>query len=84
LVPINLEMEWLCLFNKLEHLRHVNQRSFNQPIFIPHVELIEPRTTPTVVWQGIIYPQGTWPMRSIPDPSERSQIPHHRLVSGGN
>jgi hypothetical protein len=49
LVPTNSKMEQLHLLNKLEQLCHVNQRSYNQLVFIPHVKLVEPITTPTVV-----------------------------------
>jgi len=49
LVPINLEMEQFHLFNKLEQLRHINQRPFNQSTFIPHLEHVEPKKTPTIV-----------------------------------
>ncbi len=59
LVPINLKIKQLHLLNRLEELCHVFQKPSNQSIFIPHVELIEPRTTPIVVQQGVNYPQGT-------------------------
>jgi len=84
LVPINSKMEWFHLLNRLEQLCHVNWRLSNQSIFIPHVEPIELRTTPIVIWQGVIYPQGIWLATSIFGPGERSQVPHRRLVSGGN
>jgi len=59
LVPTNLEMERLHLLNKLEQLHHINQRQSNQSISIPHLKHVEPKAAPTVVWQGITYPQGT-------------------------
>ncbi len=59
MVPINLEMEQLHLLNRLEQLCHVNQKPSNQLVSIPHVQLVKPRATPTIVQQGIIYPQGT-------------------------
>jgi hypothetical protein len=57
----------------------IEDRLINQ-FFIPHVEPIEPKATPIVVRQGVIYPQGTQPMRSVVGPSERSQVPHHKPV----
>jgi hypothetical protein len=53
-------------------------------VSIPHVEPIEPKATPTIVQQGVIYPQSTWLARSVFGLGERLQVPHHRLVSGGN
>jgi len=84
LVPTNLEMEQLHPLNRLEQLRHIDQRSSNQLIFIPHLEPIEPRATLIVVRQGVTYPQGTWHVKSVSGPSERSQVSHHRPVSRGN
>jgi len=52
-------MERLHLLNRLEQLRHIDQKPSNQSVFIPHLEPIEPKTTPTIVQQGITYPQGT-------------------------
>jgi hypothetical protein len=37
----------------------IDQRLSNQLVSIPHIELVEPRATPIVVWQGVTYPQGT-------------------------
>jgi hypothetical protein len=37
-----------------------------------------------IVRHWIIYPQGTWPITSIPSPGEWSQVLHHRPVLGGN
>jgi hypothetical protein len=51
---------------------------------MPHLKHVKPRATPTVVKQGVTYPQGTWLTRSIPRPSERSQVLHHRPILGGN
>jgi hypothetical protein len=65
----------------VEQLCHVDQKLFNQSISLPHVEHVEPITTSMVVQQGVIYPQTTWPAKSMPSPSEKPQIPHHRLVS---
>jgi hypothetical protein len=48
-------MEQLHLLNRLEQLRHVDQRPFNQSISIPHVKPIEPKTIPIVVRHGVIY-----------------------------
>ncbi len=73
-------MEWLHLLNRLEQLHHIDQKS----ISTPHVELLKLRATPTVVWWGVIYPQGTRPMRLVPSPSERSQVPHHKPILGAN
>jgi hypothetical protein len=84
LAPINLEMEWFHLFNKLEQLCHIDQRPSNQSISIPHLKVVEPRTTPTIVWQGVTYPQGTWPVRLVPALGERSQVLHHKSISRGN
>jgi hypothetical protein len=84
LVPINLEMEWLHLLNRLEKLCHIDQKSCNQSVFIPHLEHVEPQATPTFVPQGITYTQGTQPIKPVPSPNERSQVLHHRLVSRGN
>ncbi len=84
LVPANLEMEQLHLFNGLEQLRHVDWRPSNQLVFIPHIEPVEPKVTSTVVRQGVIYPQGTQRARLVVGPSERSQVPHHRPVLRGN
>jgi hypothetical protein len=84
LVPINLEMEWLHLLNKLEQLHHVDRRLFNQSIFIPHVEHVKPKATPTFVQYRITYPQGTSPTKLIFGLRERSQIPHHKLIFSGN
>ncbi len=84
MVPTILEMEQLQLFNKLEQPCHVNRRPFNQLIFITHVKLVELRATPTIVQHGVIYPKGTYLMISIYGVGERSQIPHHNLVLGGN
>jgi len=84
LVPTNLEMEQLHLFNGLEKLRQVDWRPSNQSIFIPHVEPVEPKATPTIVRQGVIYPQDTQLARLVVGPGERSQVPHHRLVLRGN
>jgi hypothetical protein len=77
-------MERLHLLNKLEQLRHVDWKLSIQLVFITHVEPIEPIATPIIVRQGIIYPQGTRPAISVSGLGERSQVPHHRLVSGGN
>jgi hypothetical protein len=83
LVPTNSEMERLHLLNKLEQLRHINQRPSNQSISIPHLKHVEPKATPTVVW-GITYPQSTWPTRLVLGEGERLQVPHHRSVLRGN
>jgi hypothetical protein len=48
LVPINSKMEQFHLLNRLE-LCHVDQKPFNQLVSIPHVELVERKTTPTIV-----------------------------------
>jgi len=77
-------MEQLHLFNKLEQLRCVDWRPSNQSIFIPHVEPVKPKATPTVVRQGVIYPQGTQPARLVVGPGEGSQVPHHIPVLRGN
>jgi hypothetical protein len=50
---------------------------------MPHLEHVKPWATPIVVWQGVTYPQGIWLVRSILGLGERSQVPHHRPVSGG-
>jgi hypothetical protein len=42
LVPTNLEVEQLQLFNRLEQLRPINQRPSNQSISIPNLEHVEP------------------------------------------
>jgi len=34
-------------------------KPFNQLVFIPHVEPVEPKATPTIVQHGVTYPQGT-------------------------
>jgi len=73
-------MEQLHLFNGLEQLRCVDWKPSNQSVFIPHVEPVKPKATPTVVRQGVIYPQGTQPTRLIVGPGERSQVPHHGPV----
>jgi hypothetical protein len=65
-------MERFHLLNRLEQLCHIDQRLFNQSVYIPHLEHVEPRTTPTIVRQGVIYPQGTWPIKLVPSPEERS------------
>jgi hypothetical protein len=52
-------MERLHLFNRLEQLCHVDQKPFNQSIFIPCVNNVKPKATPIVVWQGVIYPHDT-------------------------
>jgi hypothetical protein len=52
-------MEQLHLLNMLKQLRHINQRPSNQSIFIPHLEHVEPKTTPIIVRHGVTYPQGT-------------------------
>jgi len=65
----------------LEQLRHIDQRLYIQSVSIPHVE---PRATPIVARQGVVYPQGIWLVRSVPGPSERSQVPHHKLDSRAN
>jgi hypothetical protein len=77
-------MEQLHLLNKLEQLRHINQRPSNQSIFIPHLKLVESRATAIVVRQGVTYPQGTWPTKSVPGQGESLQVLHHRLISRGN
>jgi hypothetical protein len=59
LVPTNSEMERLHLLNRLEQLCHVDQKPFNQSIYLPHVDSIEPIATSTIVRQGDIYPQNT-------------------------
>jgi hypothetical protein len=51
--PLILEMERLHLFNRLEQLHHVNQRPSNQSVSIPHIRLVEPKATPTIVRQGV-------------------------------
>ncbi len=56
----------------------------NQSVSMPHVELVEPKATPTVVRQGVIYPQGTQLVKLVVGPSERSQVPHHRPILRGN
>jgi hypothetical protein len=73
-------MEQLHLSNGLEQLCCVDWKPSNQSIFIPHVELVEPKATPTIVWQGVIYPQGTQPARLVVGQGERSQVPHHRPI----
>jgi hypothetical protein len=52
----NLEMERLHLFSRLEQLHHIDQRSSNQLVYIPHLKHVEPKTTPTIVRQGVTYP----------------------------
>jgi hypothetical protein len=37
-----------------------------------------------MVQQGVTYPEGTWLVESILGLGERSQVPHHGLVLGGN
>jgi hypothetical protein len=59
LLFVNSEMERLHLLSRLEQLHHISQRPSNQSIFIPHLEPIEPKTTPTIVQQGTTYPQNT-------------------------
>ncbi len=49
LVSINLKMERLHLFNRLEQLHLLDQIPSNQSIFIPHVEHVEPKATPIVI-----------------------------------
>jgi hypothetical protein len=49
LVTTNSEMEQLDLLNRLEQLHHVDQRSSNQSISIPHVKPVKPIRTPIVV-----------------------------------
>jgi hypothetical protein len=73
-------MEQLHLFNGLEQLHCVDWRPSNQSFFIPHVKPVEPKATPTIVWQGVIYPQGTQLARLVVGPGERSQVPHHRPI----
>jgi hypothetical protein len=63
-------MEQLHLFNKLEQLRHVDRRPSNQLVSIPHVKHVELITTPIVIRQGVIYPQGTRPTISVLGPGE--------------
>ncbi len=53
-------------------------------VYIPHVEHVEPKETPTFVRHGVIFPQGTWLAKLIPGPGERSQVPHHKPISGRN
>jgi hypothetical protein len=65
LVPTNLEMEQLHLLNRLEQLRHIDWKSSNQLVSIPHLEPIEPIATSIVVRQGIIYSQGIWHVRLV-------------------
>jgi hypothetical protein len=84
LALINLEMEQLHLLNGLEQFHHIHQRSSNQSISIPHFELVEPKATPTVVWQGVTYPRGTWHVKSVPSISKRSHFFHHIPLSRGN
>jgi len=74
----------LHLFNRLEQLRHIDQRLSNQSIFIPYLKPIEPRATPIVVRQVVTNPQITWHVRPIPSLGGRSQVPHHKPVSKGN
>jgi hypothetical protein len=53
--------------------------------FLYHMyNLLNSKATPTIVWQGVIYPQGTWPVRAVSSPSEQLQISHHKLVSKRN
>jgi hypothetical protein len=77
-------MEQLHLSNGLEQLRCVDWRPSNQLIFIPHVEPVEPKATPIIVQQGVIYPQGTQPARLVVGQGERSQVPHRRPILRGN
>jgi hypothetical protein len=77
-------MDWLHLLNKLEQFCHIDWKSSNQSISIPHVKHVQPKATPTIVRHGIIYPQSTWPITSIFGPSEQSQVSHHKPVLGGN
>jgi hypothetical protein len=81
---INLEMERLQLLYRLEQLCHIKRRPSNQFVSIPHLEPIEPRATPMVIRQETTYQKNTWPIKSIPSQGERSQVPHHRLVSARN
>jgi hypothetical protein len=49
-----------------------------------NLEPVEPRTTPMIIRQKARYQQGTSLMRLVRGQGERSQVPHHRLISGGN
>jgi hypothetical protein len=55
----------------LEQFCHINQKPSNQLVSTPHLEPIKLKTTPTIVRQGVISPQGTWPTRSILGQGER-------------
>jgi len=77
-------MERLHLLNRLEQFCHIDWKSFNQLVLLPHLEPIEPITTPIIVPQGVIYSQGTWPIGLVHGQKERSQVPHHKSVSRGN
>jgi len=84
LVPINLKMEWLHLLNRLEQLHHINLRPSNQLVSISNLKHVELWAISTIVWQDTTYQQGIWPTRLVFGPSERSQVPHHKLISKGN
>ncbi len=66
------------------NFHHINLRPFNQLVSISNLEHVEPPTISTIVWQDTTYQQGTWPTRLVLGPSERSQVPHHKLISKGN
>jgi hypothetical protein len=84
LVPINSNVERLQLLKKLKQLRHIDQRPSIQSVSIPDLKHVEPQTRPTIVWQETTYQQSTWLTRSTLGQNERSQVPHHRSVLGGN
>jgi len=74
-------MEQIQLFNRLEQIQHIDWRPSNQSVSIQHLELVEPQTTLRIVWQKVTYQQSTWPTRSVHVQGERTQVPHHILVS---
>ncbi len=49
LIPTNSDMEQLHLLNRLEQLRHIDQKSSYQSISIPPIKPIEPKAIPKVV-----------------------------------
>jgi hypothetical protein len=77
-------VEQFQLFNRLEHLCHIDWRPFNQSISIPNIKLVKPWARPMIIRQEAMYQQGISLMRSVHGQGERSQVAHHRLISKRN